>query len=33
MEKKANIKMGVKHSQTEQNFLTLVTLLFEVPMQ
>lgn len=33
MEEKANNKMGVKHSQTEENFLTLVILLFEVSMQ
>ena len=33
MEEKANNKMGVKHSQTEENFLTLVILLLEVSMQ
>lgn len=33
MEEKANNKMGAKHSQTEENFLTLVTLLLEVSMQ
>lgn len=33
MEEKANNKAGVKHSQTEENFLTLVTVVFEVSTQ
>lgn len=33
IEEKANSKMGVKHSHIEENFLTLIILLFAVSMQ